>query len=771
MKQLIFIPIFSILFFSCSKIEKPGADRSGRPPLQDLVQYVKPLMGTYSTFEFSHGNIYPAIGRPWGMNTWTAQTGEMGSGWIYQYQKDSINGFRQTHQPSPWMNDYGTFSIMPLTGDLKVSMKGRASSFSHETEIASPEYYRVFLKDHNAMTELTPTDRAAIFKFTFPGTENSFIILDYFNKGGHVEIKPKENRIIGYTRYNSGGVPENFANYFILEFNTSFEDYGTWSGQMINSMNDHVLDKDEEGGAYVRFNTRGNNTIEVRVASSFISHEQAERNLNNEVKGKTFKEVREEGYASWNEQLNRILIEGATDEQKKTFYSTLYRSLLFPRIFYEFDAAGEMVHYSPYDGEIHPGYMYADNGFWDTFRAVFPFFTLLYPEKNATMMQWLVNAYEQGGWLPIWPSPGYRRVMIGNHSASLFADAIVKGITGFDVHTAFKGMLQDAMKQPPSFAPGRDGLDYYNEMGYVPYPEIREATAKTLEHAYDDFCIMQVAEYLGEDSIAAVYAGKSYNYKNVFDPESLLMRGRRKDGTFVREISPIAWGGPFTEGNAWHYTWSVFHDPQALIDLMGGKDIFVAMMDSVFSQPPDFETGTYPFEIHEITEMVAAGMGQYAHGNQPIQHMIYLYNYAGESSKSQYWIREVLNRLYKPEPKGYMGDEDNGQTSAWYVFSSMGFYPVCPGVPQYVFGAPLFEKITLRLPDEKILTIEAPGNSDENRYIKSVYLNGEKYHKPWISHEDLINGGELRFEMTDQPAGAFHYSEEDLPYSMSLHKD
>lgn len=764
MRYVCFSLILTFALISCQPVEEKLSDEDEYP---DLVRYVNTRMGTANTFQFSHGNVYPGIGLPWGMNTWTPMTGEMGSGWIYQYQKDSINGFRQTHQPSPWMNDYGTFAIMPVTGSMMTGLRERASSFSHDQEIASPHYYRVFLEDHQVEVEITPTERAAILRFGFPENAEKFIVIDVFNRGGSVRIVPEEGKVIGYTRFNSGGVPENFANYFVMEFDQEIVNHGTWDDENIFINQAEITQEKKVCGGIIGFRHEPELDVEVRVASSFISVEQAERNFEQELEGKQFEEVRDAGFESWNRELNRILVEGGSDDQIRTFYSTFYRTLLFPRRFYEFDDAGNMVHYSPYDGQVHEGVMYADNGFWDTFRAVFPFFTLMYPEENAHMMQWVVNACEQGGWMPIWPSPGYRRVMIGAHSTSLFADAMVKGIRDFDMEKALEGVLQDAMKESPEFAPGRDGVTYYNELGYCPYPEVREATAKTLEYAYNDFCIMQMAEILGEDSIAAVFEQQSLNYKHVFDQASLLMRGRRKDGTFIREISPVAWGGPFTEGNAWHYTWSVFHDIEGLISLMGGRETFLAMMDSVFSQPPDFEIGTYPYEIHEITEMVAADMGQYAHGNQPVQHMIYLYNYAGEPSKAQYWVREVMDRLYAPVPEGYCGDEDNGQTSAWYVFSALGFYPVCPGTPEYVFGSPLFEKVTMKLPNGKTLEITAPGNSPENRYIGRVLRNGQEYRKTWISHEDLLQGGELRFEMRGEPADPFDEGPEAVPYSLS----
>jgi predicted alpha-1,2-mannosidase len=760
-KKLIIILVLAVLLVDCNQKKEQASIGLALP---DLVQYVKPHMGTASTFQFSHGNVYPAIGLPWGMNTWTPQTGEMGSGWIYKYSKDSLNGIRQTHQPSPWMNDYGTFSIMPITGQLKVTLKERASSFSHEEEIAQPHYYRVYLEDYKVIAEITPTERAAILRFTNQTDQAMHLVLDIFDRGGEILINSEERKITGFTRYNNGGVLDNFANYFECKFNRDFKAFGTWNGKETHPGQQALKETGKHAGCFVTFNP---GPVEVLCASSFINMDQAHRNMINELGAKTFDEIRQEGYERWNTELNRILVESDQPDQLKTFYTTLYRTLLFPRRFYEFGEEGKMIHYSPYDGKIHDGYMYSDNGFWDTFRAVFPFFTWLYPSENAAMMQWLVNAYEQGGWLPIWPSPGYRKVMIGAHSTSLFADAMVKGILEFDTQKALEGVIQDAFVKAPDFAPGRDGMQPYNELGYVPYPDYRESSAKTLEYAYDDFCISQMAEIMGKDSLAEVFKKRAYNYKNVYHAPSKLMRGRRADGSFVTEFSPLAWGGPFTEGNAWHYTWSVFHDPQGLINLMGGQKDFITMMDSVFDQPPVFEIGTYPYEIHEIMEMVAARMGQYAHGNQPIQHMIYLYNYAGQSWKTQYWIREVLDRLYHPIPAGYCGDEDNGQTSAWYVFSALGFYPVCPGVPQYVFGSPLFKKATIQLPNGNHLKIETVGDPAKNRYISEIKWNGQPYRKSWISHQDLSQGGTLVFVMSDQPGDPFEKDPDSMPYSMS----
>jgi predicted alpha-1,2-mannosidase len=746
------------------------ACRSGKSEVKDnqdssLVDLVNPLMGTASTYEFSHGNVYPAIARPWGMNFWTPQTGDMHNNWIYQYDAKKIQGFRHTHQPSPWMGDYGAFSVMPMTGKLKINGNERASGFSHLSEVSKPYFYKVELEDYHISAQLTSSERSAIIRFTFPASTESKIVLDAFDMGSEVHYYPSENKISGFVMNNNGGVPEGFKQYFVARLNKSPGGFGVWKEseifQNITGINGkHV-------GAYLEYNTEENEIIEIRIGSSFISLEQAEKNLDDEIGQKSFEEVKLEGMHSWNSYLNRIRVEGGSEEDKRIFYSCFYRALLFPRIFYEFDKEGKMIHYSPYDGKVHAGPMFADNGFWDTFRAVFPFYTLLFPDKDALMMQWLVNAYEEGGWLPIWPSPGYRNVMIGAHSASLFADAMVKGITGFDSLKAFEAVLKDAFIKAPDYAPGRDGMEYYNKLGYCPYPEIGEATAKTLEYAYDDFCIRQMASILNKKEEENIFYKKSFNYKKVFDKSVMLMQGRKSDGSFLHSFSPLAWGGPFTEGNAWHYTWSVFHDPRGLIDLMGGEKEFTLMMDSVFNMPPVFDKGTYPVVIHEISEMVKGNMGQYAHGNQPVQHMIYLYNYAGQPWKSQYWLRQVMMRLYNSGPEGYCGDEDTGQMSAWYIFSAMGFYPVCPGVPEYVIGSPVFNKIRLCFESGREFTILAENNSEENCYIQTASLNDREFTRNWIFHSELTQGGVLNLNMGSSPEKQRGVNPGERPYSLS----
>lgn len=744
--------------------------RAGVSSQNEPVDYVNILMGTMSEYPLSHGNTYPAIARPWGMNFWTPQTRKIGDGWQYVYTDYKLNGFKQTHQPSPWMNDYGQFSIFPMVGKMEFDQEKRASWYSHKGEVASPHYYSAYLADYDIMTEITPTERAAVFRFTFPKTDSAFVLVDAFDRGSAVEILPEQNAIIGYTTRNSGGVPDNFKNYFVIVFDKAFQyNCVVKDGEILKQSNKVEAD---HAGAFIGFATQRGEKVIAKVASSFISFEQAWLNLK-EVEAKNFEMVKQEGRDAWNEVLGKIEIEGGDLDQKRTFYSTLYRSTLFPRKFYEINVKGEIIHYSPYNGKVLPGYMYTDTGFWDTFRALFPLLNLVYPSVNVEIQQGLVNTYKESGFLPEWASPGHRGIMIGNNSASVVADAYLKGLRGYDIETLYEAMLHGTENVHPTVSStGRLGHEYYNTLGYVPYDvKIHENAARTLEYAYADWTIYKLAKKLNrpQEEIDR-FAKRSQNYKNLYSPEHKLMRGKNKDGSFQSPFSPFKWGDAFTEGNSWHYTWSVFHDPQGLIDLMGGKKEFVTMLDSVFVMPPVFDDSYYGAVIHEIREMQVMNMGQYAHGNQPIQHMIYLYNYAGEPWKAQYWAREVMDKLYNHHPDGYCGDEDNGQTSAWYVFSALGFYPVCPGTDQYVLGSPLFNKMIIHLENGKKVEISAPNNSPKSRYVSQIKVNGEVYGKNYFTHEQLMNGAKIDYLMSETPNKKRGVQKSDFPYSFSNEK-
>ena len=716
--------------------------------VESPVDYVNPLVGSQSKHSLSTGNTYPAIAMPWGMNFWTPQTGKMGDGWAYTYGAHTICGFKQTHQPSPWINDYGQFSLMPVRGKDKIDEESRRSWFSHQSEEARPYYYSVYLADHDVRAEIAPAERAAVMRFTFPESDESGVVVDAFDRGSRVEILD-DCTVAGYTTRNSGGVPDNFRNWFVVRFDRPFDSFRTFDGTRETKGStiegDHAL-------AAVYFATRRGEQVTARVASSFISHEQALWNLETELADDGLEAVKARAQERWDEVLGRIEVEGGTEEQYRTFYSCLYRSTLFPRKFYEIDAEGNPIHYSPYNGQVLPGYMYTDTGFWDTFRSLFPLLNLVYPSENAKMQAGLANAYRESGFLPEWASPGHRGCMVGNNSASVVADAILKGITPEeDIETLYEAMLSGRTKVHPEVSStGRLGHEYYNTLGYVPYNVgIHENVARTLEYAYDDWCIAQVARKLGREEDAAMLEKASHNWRNVFDPETKLMRGRNADGTFQSPFSPYKWGDAFTEGNAWHYTWSVFHDVEGLADAMGGKQEFVRMLDSVFVVPPIYDDSYYGVRIHEITEMQVADMGNYAHGNQPAQHMIYLYDYVGQPAKAQWWTREVMDRLYSAKPDGYCGDEDNGQTSAWYVFSALGFYPVCPGADEYAVGSPLFRKAVIHLENGREVVIEASENSPSKRYVSRMTVDGRAAEKPFLGWSELKEGATVSFDMTE----------------------
>lgn len=776
MKKTLLIA-FSFCALTCSAQKASYAD------------YVNPLMGSLSSFELSTGNTYPATAMPWGMNFWTPQTGKMGDGWQYTYNAHKIRGIKQTHQPSPWINDYGEFSIMPMSGKPIAEEEERASWFSHKGEISRPYYYKVYLAEHDVIAEVVPTERAAMFQFTFPEAD-SYVNVDAYDRNSHIQIIPAENKIVGYTTRNSGGVPENFKNYFVVVFDKPFTYTATYSNDIQPEKKDGTVPVTiKEGqleqtnfhtGAIIGFKTKKGELVHAKVASSFISPEQAEINLK-ELGTDSFETLKAKGKAIWDNMLGRIEVEGGDLDQVRTFYSCLYRSLLFPRKFYEKDATGKIVHYSPYNGQIEDGYMFTDAGFWDVFRCLFPLLNMMYPSLNKEIQEGLINTYKESGFFPEWASPGHRGCMVGNNSASILVDAYLKGIKVDDVKTLYEGLIHgcnDVMESVSST--GRLGYQYYNTLGYVPYDvKISENAARTLEYCYDDWCILQLAKLLNNSpefakdkkfkkqlkADIATLEKRSFNYKNLFDPESKLMRGKKENGEFMAPFSPLKWGDAFTEGNSWHYTWSVFHDPQGLINLMGGKEDFVSMLDSVFSVPPIYDDSYYGFPIHEITEMTVMNMGNYAHGNQPIQHMIYLYDWAGQPWKAQYWLRETMNRMYTPQADGYCGDEDNGQTSAWYVFTALGFYPVCPGTNEYALGAPLFKKATLHMENGKTVMINAPENSDKNRYVGKMTLNGTDYTKNYITYEDLLKGSTIHFQMTDKPNTQRGTLDTDFPYS------
>jgi predicted alpha-1,2-mannosidase len=741
----------------------------------DYTKFVNPLIGTDSEYIFSSGNVLPFAARPWGMNHWTPQTAPNGQQWQYVYDAHFIVGLKQTHQPSPWGGDYAMFSLMPTLGEKKFLEKERQSWYSHKEEISKPHYYKVYLAEHYTTAEMTPSDRGCIMRFTFPKSDSANVVIDAFAKSTYVKVIPEGNKIIGYTTDfygNNPRAPENFKNYFVITFDRPFSNYSIWKD---DGFVDGIFESNAgRSGVVVTFSTRDNEPVVAKMASSFISHEQAQLNFNREIKDKTFDEIFNEGRDVWNSKLSRFVVEDNSMEDLdniRMFYSCLYRMFIYPRTFHEYDANGNIIHYSPFNGEVLPGRMYTDNGYWDTFRAARPFFDLFFPEWSSWYLEGIANTYKESGWLPEWVSPGHVDAMVGSNSASIIASAYLNGIKNLDMETLWEAMYKMAYNAHPKMSSvGRAGAKSYDEFGYVPSDVgVRENIARTLEYAYDDFCVLKVGEAMGKDpKILDVFRKRSLNYKNVFNKKYNLMSNRDSKGIFDPNFNPIAWGHGFTEGNSWHYTWSVFHDPKGLAKLMGGDKPFINMLDSVFKVPPVFDVSDYRGQvIHEVREMQVIDMGQYAHGNQPIQHMIYLYDWSSEPWKTQYWSREVMRRLYSPTPDGYCGDEDNGQTSAWYVFSALGMYPVNPAAGEYAIGSPLFRNVSVTLPSEKKLKLSAPVNSEKNKYVNKVTINGKKYEKNYFTIEQIQSGGTILFDMKSTPNLLRGTTEADRPYSFS----
>ena len=731
----------------------------------DLLKYVNTLQGTNSKPEYSNGNTYPTIAVPYPVHSYSAQTGKNGNGWKYQYSATTIRGFQQVHQCSPWVNDYGVFSLMPVIGNLVVNEDERVSSFSHDNEIAKPHYYRVKF-DNGITTEISPTERCGHMRFSFPADQDAYLVLDGYTKQSQVKIDAENNVITGYT-HNGILVPGKFKNYFVLKFDTPFKAFGTWENRKNTIVADNVCAEGDGVGAYIQFEP--GSIVQVKICSSYISPEQAEVTFNREIVGhKSLEDTKAHAAKEWNSLLNRVKVEGKSEADKATFYSCLFRANLFSHKFYEIDKDGNPYYFSPYDEKIHQGYMYTDNGFWDTFRSQFPLTNILHPTLQGRYMQSLLDAQEQYGWFPTWSCPGASGIMIGNHAISLLTDAWAKGIRNFDPQQALKAYLHEITgKGPWGGSNGRAAHKEYFELGYVPFPIVGEATAKTLEYAYDDFCGYQLAKYVGDEFYQQVFARQMYNYKNVWDPSVGFMRGRLKDGSWRPEFNPYEWGGPFTEGNSWQYTWSVFHDIRGLIQLMGGDKAFVDKLDELFYGSNEYDVGSYGHVIHEISEMIDADMGQYAHGNQPVQHVSYLYAFARQPWKTQHRIREVMSKLYNATENGYPGDEDQGGLSSWYVLSALGIYSVCPGTDQYVLGSPVFEKASITLENGNVFTVIANNNSPKNVYIQSAKLNGKDITRNWITYGEIADGGTLELQMSNKPNRSRGINDDDLPFSLT----
>lgn len=756
------ILLSTLCLFSCNQQESK------------FEKYVDPLIGTdirivqgkdkNSTEE--RGQIMPAVGVPHGMTNWVAQTQatEQKCHPPYYYFQDAIQGFRASH----WMNgsctqDYGSVTIMPLCNKLETDPVKRSSSFDHTQEIATPSYYSVDLNDYGIHAELTGLSRSGIMQFSFEQDGDHYIVIEPNSDEGvaFVEVDPEKKEITGYNPvhriYQGYGKEAGFSGHFVIQLNEEIADYGVWDSTTITSGRKSARGQKHAVGAWVKLASDKPGKTLVKVATSFTSIDNARKNLACEIPGWDFNEVRQASSDTWNQTLGQIAVKGNNEEEKVKFYSALYNAHFLPRTFSDVDGS-----YPKFDGggqimKMDHGTYYCDFSQWDTYRAVHPLFSILNPSRNGDMAHSLVLKGQQGGWLPIFPSwNSYTAAMIGDHCIAMIGDAIIKDVPGFDYEEAYTLMRKNAFEANPDSGSYRDGkgrraMESYLKYNYVPLEDQvmeafhrREQVSRTLEYAYDDFVLSQVAKKLGKTDDYKALIKRAENYRNVIDPETGYARGRHADGTWIEPFDPFASTSFICEGTPYHYTWYVPQDIAGLIRHMGGKERFINRLDTFFE-------GDY-----------------YWHGNEPGHHIAYLFAYAGEPWKTQKWVHDIINREYFTTPDGLSGNDDAGQMSSWLVFSMVGFYPVCPGMPYYVIGSPSFEESVITLENGKKFTIEAKGASEKNIYIQSATLNGQPYDKSYILHKDIMNGGILSFVMGDTPNKEWASATGSLPPSLGL---
>ena len=700
-----------------------------------LVDLVNPLQGTDSSSLFSRGNTLPLVALPFGMAHWTLQTTSPGP-WFFRPADRRVEGIRSTHQLSPWLADYGTATFLPLMGEASPEPSARASSYRPEAMKISPHYLHLVLLRYRCTIDLVPTERCAFMRLTFADSGPASLAVDLRGSDAEFHAEMTSGVVTARTTENQGGVPKGFATYYVVRVGRALHGF-------------EVKSFDELRTCVLRFEAEAGKPVDVRIGTSFISSDQAYRNLKLELGDKPFEAVRDSSAAIWEKQLARILVEGGTESQRRTFYSALYRASLFPRMWHEPDGSGSFVHYSPYSGSVTPGVMYADHGYWDVYRAWYPLMSLIDPARLGEILQSWVNASEEGGWLPQFPAPGYRACMTGSLIDSVFGDAAAKQIAGFDLEAAYRALKKHAT-QPgdPDRGYGRRGIQEYLRLGYIPAESVEQSAVETLDSAYGDFCIAQVARAAGHTEDAAIFERSSQNWRNVFDSNTRFMRGKKADGQWLGPLREFQWGSPYVEGAAWQHRFSAPHDVPGLIAAMGGNAAFAEALEAMLRQTPRFEVGVYGREIHEMSEMAAVDFGQYAHSNQPVHHVLYLFAAAGRRDLTQYWVRRVMDELYSPDQ--FAGDEDTGSMSAWYILSALGFYPLCPGKPEYVLGSPLFDRAKLNFSGGRQTVVEARKNGPRNVYVQETWVNGAQHQEYSIAHKIIAGGATLSFDMTDK---------------------
>ena len=724
----------------------------GKSPLE----YVEPRIGTahsvtkgagmFGKGTEELGQTLPAVLVPNGMNFWTPQTRDTEQKCVspYYFTDSLFQGFRNSH----WIvggctQDYGSMTLTMLADDLRTTPERRGTKMDKSREISRPDYYSVYLPEEELTAEMTATSRAAIFRFSFDGEGRSFLVVnpnsDYGE--GYVEVDIENCRITGYNPvhriYQGWGEPAGFSGWFVVEWekDVKTDSFGVFHDDEVYEGEDRIGNTTGIG-AYISFRSDSGRPFIVKAASSFTSLEGAERNLANEIPGFDFEDVRKDLTKVWEKQLGKITVEGGKDDELSNFYSALYRSSFLPRTFSDTDgrypafASGKEIMQMAEGKEY-----YDDFSMWDTYRSLHPLLNIISPTKNGEMMNSLILKYEQGGWLPIFPCwNSYTSAMIGDHSISVLSDAIVKKTGGFDVKKAYEAMRKNAFETPESIEEYRNGmgrraLDSYLKYGYIPVEDSvpdafhkKEQVSRTLEYAYDDFALAQVACILGEEEDYAELMKRADNWRNVINPATGYAAPRRADGSFL-ELEPVSFTPYITEGVSCHYTWYVPHDQEGLMEMMGGKDKYASRLDSMFTEH------------------------RYWHGNEPCHQVAWLFPYAGAGRKSGEYIREIMTTEYLPEPGGLSGNDDAGQMSAWYVFGALGFYPVCPGTDEYIMGEPFFPKAELLLENgNTLIIINERIVPDEERESKDeILLNGERIEGFKIRHGDIMNGGTLVF--------------------------
>lgn len=698
----------------------------------DYTRYADPLNGTKGLI-FYYGRTTPFVGPPFAMTKWSActQPGRIGRP-IYQYLNTHITGFRATHKPAMWMGDYGHVTLLPAVGTMSSDKLTQELTYSHRHEIATPQYYslQVSQKGKKMTVEMTATSRCGILRFSYPKGEQSAVIIAKLH--GYIEIDTIRREIRGWNTERESealGPPlPSFKGYFIIRFDQPFTQWGTTDSGRLHGGTASI--SSGACGAWVSF---GQSRVEARVATSFISLDQARDNMTREIDGRSFDQIVSTTRVEWNKYLSRIQVDGDDHHARDIVYASMYHALLFPREFSEYGR-----YYSAFDDKIHEGVSYNDYSLWDTYRAEHPLFLFIAPEHVPGMIQSLVHMYQEGGWMPKWPNPTYTNIMIGTHADAVIADAMVKGVKGFDEKEAYRACIKDAMTPPDGDAhkywgdrvpwtayEARQGLTYYDKQGYVPVDKTAESVSCTMEYAYDDFCVAQVAKMLGHMDTSRLLMQRSLHYKNLYNSETEFFAPKKYDGTWSEDTR-----AGFTEGSPWTYLFSASHDIPGMITLMGGREHFMERLDEMFRG------------------------WHYVHENEPGHNYTYLYDYAGAPWKTQRRVAHYRHAKYRDQPNGMNGDDDCGQMSAWYIFSSLGFYPVVPGTDEYALGSPAFPKATLYLdPDDRSKKFEIIAHhvSRINKYIQSVTINGHKLDQPFIHHQDIVSGGQMIFEMGPRP--------------------